>query len=182
MLKNKLIVAIALLICVVALGIGSTVAFLTRLVGPLDNTFIIGDIDMTLEETAGNQYQLIPGNTYKKDPTVTVKSGSVDCWIFVEITKTANPDAYLDYSVAESWFPLTGHSGVYYRSVSEITEDVSFEVLSGNMITVKETLTKEVMQGITVTPKLTFTAYAIQSLGLETAAAAYNEILFAKGD
>ena len=182
MLKNKLILASTMLICIIALGIGTTVAFLTHLAGPIDNTFIIGEIDMTLEETAGNKYQLIPGNTYKKDPTVTVKSGSVDCWIFVEITKTANPDAYLDYSVAEGWFPLTGHSGIYYRSVSDITEDVSFEVLSGNSITVKETLTKEVMQGITDTPRLTFTAYAIQSQGLETAAAAYNALLLAKGD
>ena len=177
MVKKKLILTALAIACVLTLGIGATVAFIATVAGPVENTFTIGDIELTLEETTGEKYQLIPGASISKNPKVTVGSGSEDCWLFVKITKEGNPDSYLEYSVAEGWMPLLGHKDVYYRTVSEIAEDKVFGILANDIITVKESLTKEQMKGIEEKPTLTFTAYAVQSHGIDSAAAAYNAIL-----
>ena len=150
--------------------------------GPIENTFVIGDIDIDLRETASGKYQLIPGKEYAKDPTVTVKGGSQDCWLFVRITKLYEPDSYLDYSLAEGWQVLDAYEGVYYRVISDVTEDISFPVLSDNKITVKDTLTKTEMYHIIHNPKLIFTAFAIQSLGIDSPEDAYHELLLAEED
>lgn len=180
MFKKKLIFSLLALIFVAAVGVGTTVAFITHIAGPIDNTFIIGEIDMTLRETAGAKYQLIPGNTYKKDPTVTVKSGSQDCFVFIKITKQNDTDRYISYMISDGWHPLTNYDGVYYRTVENITEDAVFPVLKDNLITVKDTVTKEEIQNITSSPKLIFTAYAIQSSGIDDAKTAYDAILSAE--
>lgn len=39
-----------------------------------------------LRTTQGNDYELVPGYTYTKDPTVTVRGGSLDAYIRVMIT------------------------------------------------------------------------------------------------
>ena len=177
MAGKKLIVTVLAIACVLTLGVGATLAFISAVAGPVENIFTIGDIELTLEETTGEKYQLIPGATLKKDPRVVLGSGSEDCWLFVKITKKGNPDLYLSYTVLDEWMPLFGYDGVYYRSVSDIAEDTVFGILKDDAVTVKDSITKEEMKGITENPTLTFTAYAVQSYGIDSAAAAYNAIL-----
>ena len=50
-------------------------------------------------------------------------------------------------------------------------------MLNGDAMTVKDTLTKDQMKTITEKPRLSFTAYAVQSYGIDSAAAAYGAIL-----
>ena len=122
--KKKLIALFSALVCVVALGVGTTVAYITSFAGSVRNTFTVGDIELTLGETTGATYQLIPGTSVKKDPRVTVGGGSEDCWLFIKLTKTQNPDRYLTYSISDGWIPLHGYADVYYRSVTNVDGDL----------------------------------------------------------
>ena len=75
---------------------------------------------------------------------------------------------------------MTGVSGVYYREVAATTVDTSFDVLTGNAVTVKDTVTKEMMDAIkkgdATAPTLTFKAYAIQKSGFDTVEAAWAKV------
>ena len=177
MAKKKLIALITVLVCVLSMSVGATVAYITSVAGPVKNTFTVGDIELTLGETTGATYQLIPGTTVKKDPRVTVVGGSEDCWLFIKLTKTENPDHYLTYSISDGWYSLHGFADVYYREVKNVDGDLSFQILRDDEITVKDTLTKEEIGKITSNPRIAFTAYAIQSYGIDDAATAYNAIL-----
>ena len=174
MVKKKLIFTLVAFAFVLAISVGGTLAYITSIAGPVQTTFTIGDITLKLEETTGSKYQLIPGSTIQKDPTVTVGKGSEDCYLFIEVTKTGNPDLYLSYSIADGWLPLYGHEGIYYRVLSDIKSDVVIPILTDNVMTVKDSLTKEAMNQITQNPKLTFRSFAVQSHSIDAPGAAYH--------
>ena len=113
MKKGKLIAAAAL---VLALGVvtGATIAYLTDTTGPVVNTFTVGDVGLSLDEAKvdkygvpvpdaprvqGNEYLLIPGQTYTKDPTTTVTADSVSSYVRmkVKVTDLAALEALLPY-------------------------------------------------------------------------------------
>ena len=93
--------ALAMLLCAALLvggTIAGTVAYLTAKTDPVTNTFTAGNVAITLDEAEivngvetgdrtdeGNSYHLIPGETYKKDPTVHVAANSENSWIFVKV-------------------------------------------------------------------------------------------------
>lgn len=111
MKKAKKIVA--LLLCAVLLvgaSIAGTVAYLTSQ-DQVVNTFTVGNVQIYLDEIdydksetnpeAGvtgrdkaNVYHLLPGHEYDKDPTVTVKANSEEC--FVRMIMTINKQNELD--------------------------------------------------------------------------------------
>lgn len=74
-----LLLALAL---VVGGVVGGTIAWLTAETGPVVNTFTVGDIEIKLEETAGQTYKVVPGATDKKDPKISVKEGSEPCYVY----------------------------------------------------------------------------------------------------
>ena len=108
---------VALLLCAVLLigaTIAGTVAYLTSTPNAVTNTFSVGQVNITLDESDvdeygvqktttvtgengqgvtkdadrvsnGIQYKLIPGHEYKKDPTVHVKNDSEACYVFVKV-------------------------------------------------------------------------------------------------
>ena len=102
-LKHKMLIA-----CLTLIAIASTIitfALLTFETGTLSNTFTVGQVALKLDETDvdengtpiegadrvnGNNYKLIPGKEYVKDPTMTVLSGSEASYVrlLVTITKT----------------------------------------------------------------------------------------------
>ena len=103
-MKKKTKKALALAICAVMLIAGTaltTLAYLTSQ-DSVTNTFTVGDIDIKLDETdvteygeleyeedgetlkarvKANEYKLVPGVTYVKDPTVYVQNGSEECYV-----------------------------------------------------------------------------------------------------
>lgn len=185
---KKFLKPIAILVCTVALVAGTvaaTLAYLKVETDPITNTFVAGDINITLEETKGASFKMIPGTDIEKDPTVTVKAGSEACWLFVKLDKSENFDTYLTYTIDEDvWTALPGVDGVYYRQVAAIAataDDISFSVLAGNVVTAKPEVTKTQYNNIGETPTLTVTAYAIQYAGFEVTGdahptAAWSEI------
>lgn len=177
------IIAVALVICV---SIGGVLAFLTKTTQTVTNTFTVGNIDLTLSETNvdggsadENSYKMVPGQPITKDPKVTVKANSEESYVFVKVTKSTNAkfDDYMTYDIADGWTALTGGTGVYYREVSATTADTDFQVIKGNTVTVKGTVTKDMMDSLSAEtyPTLTFKAAAVQKAGL-TVTQAWDEV------
>lgn len=101
-MKTKAKVLIAAL-CAVLLVVGSvmgTLAYLTDRQAVV-NTFTVGNVDITVDEAPvtpdgevipgedrveGNDYHLIPGQSYTKDPTMTVKAGSEESYVRMMVT------------------------------------------------------------------------------------------------
>ena len=179
-LSGKLVVAMLAVTLLIGCAIGGTVAWLTAKTDPVVNTFTYGDINITLAETTGANYKIIPGKELNKDPKVTVKKDSEACWLFVKVEEEGTFVAdKVTYSIADGWTKLTGVTGVdnvYYREVGAVTADTDFAVLKDNKVTVSDTLTKEDIKNITTNPTLTFTAYAVQKDGIDTAAAAWEKV------
>ncbi len=180
-----LILAVALLLTGV---VGGTVAWLIDTTDPVVNTFTYGDINIDLEETPTpddddnpdtNKYEMIPGEKITKDPKVTVNTDSKASWLFVKLVKSDNFDDFMEYEIAEGWTQLKDDQGndvpgVYYRAVDEVvSEDVVYEVIKNNEVSVKETVTKEMLNALdpegeaATYPTLTVTAYAVQRSGFE---------------
>lgn len=83
---KKSFALILALVLVVGCVVGGTVAWLTATSDTVTNTFSVGDINITLAETTGTSYRVVPGASQAKDPTVTVKSGSEKCYVYVKVT------------------------------------------------------------------------------------------------
>ena len=154
--------------------VGGTLAWLTDQTDEVKNTFTVGDINIGLAETT-TDYKMVPGNTIAKDPTVTVKANSEACWLFVQVTESANLDDFITYAIATGWTEL--EAGVYYREVPASAADQTFSVLAGDAVTVKSDVTRTMLETAkTDAPTLTFKAYAIQKDHFATADAAWAEV------
>lgn len=173
-----IIIAVAFLFVSVSSG---TIAWLMATTDPIVNTFTYGDINITLEETdtqvddddndRTNSYKMIPGEDILKDPLITVKKGSEDCFVFVELTEINDFGKYMEYKVLDGlngiWEPLINHPNVYYIEVDAedvLSNDLAFEVLENNKVIVKESVTKQQLNSLTkeTYPKLEIKAYAVQ--------------------
>lgn len=192
---------LALTVCAMVLITGSvlgTMAWLTAETDEVVNTFTYGNINIDLDEhvydpdqnalgeeltKSADNYLIIPGIDLPKDPFVTVKAGSEDCYLFVKVEKSEGfAEGKVTYAVDESWTKGDGTkipANVYYRQVSQSADDVSYNVLKDNKIFVSENLTKDEvkeMQQSQARPTLKFTAYAIQAEGIDSVETAWSQI------
>lgn len=163
-MKKKSLALVLALAMIVVCVVGGTLAWLTATTGSVTNTFTYGDINITLAETTGTSYKMIPGYTIAKDPKVTVLADSEKCYLFVKVAESDNFDTFMTYDMADGWKALAGVSGVYYREVETSTANQEFAVLKDNQVTVSGDVTKTMLNGLTeaTQPTLTFTAYACQ--------------------
>lgn len=167
-MKKKSIALVVALALVVVCIIGGTLAWLTAKTDPVMNTFTTSDISIELAESPNLDLQMIPGWTITKDPKVTVKAGSEDCYLFVKLEKSENFDTFMTYMMADDWNQGDGTSiplNVWYRTVYASTENQEFAIIAGNTVTVNSTVTKADMNGLKSAndyPTLTVTAYASQ--------------------
>ena len=176
--SKTLVLALAVML-IVGATIGGTVAWLTAQTPSVTNTFTVGDINITLNETKSD-FKMVPGNVIDKDPVVTVVDGSEDCYLFVKIEKSTTLDKYISYTVASGWTELDNVDGVYYRVVNATDGTKSFSVLANDQVTVNEGVTKADMEALkaenATQPTLPFTAYAVQKDNIDTAALAWEKI------
>lgn len=172
--RKRIVIAAVCAALVAMLAATGAIAWLTDQTQEVKNTFTVGNIDIELAETA-DDFKMVPGNDIAKDPVVTVKAGSEDCWLFVKIDESVNLAGFIAYEVADGWTALEGEDGVYYREVAAAEEDAAFSVLAGDTVHVLDTVTKEQMDALTqeTYPTLAFTAYAVQKANLADAAAAW---------
>lgn len=188
---RRMLFTLALVLVVAVASVGGTIAWLKVSTTPVVNTFTVGDINIDLTETTGNNYKIIPGVDIAKDPKVTVKANSEACWLFVKVEESNNwPDVMetisdeasgtervrkVNYALATGWLGVPGTNNVFYREVSATTTDTDFAVLQGNKVTVRSSLTKDEANAISGMPTLTFTAYAIQKDGFKNVSDAWDE-------
>ena len=93
--KSKALLLTLCAVLLVAASVLGTMAYLTS-TDTVTNTFTIGKVEIKLDETdvtnpngprvKANSYKLMPGTTYTKDPTVTVKAGSEDSYVRMKVT------------------------------------------------------------------------------------------------
>ena len=98
--KSKALLLTLCAALLVAASVLGTMAYLTD-TDTVTNTFTVGKVDIKLDEAkvntdgtpiegaarvTGNEYHLLPGHTYTKDPTVTVLAGSESSYIKMTVT------------------------------------------------------------------------------------------------
>lgn len=134
------------LVCVSVMG---TLAYLTD-EEVVTNTFTVGDIDITLDESKvgtdgviigddrvdGNTYHLIPGKEYVKDPIVHVTEGSENCYVFVKVENGLEDIIDDNYELKDQmekngWYLVDGKTNIYqYNLVVSGSDDLEvFEKL-----------------------------------------------------
>lgn len=189
---RRALLSISLMLVIMLVAVSGTVAWLTDSTDEITNVFTTSNINITLTEnqdedsaTEGYQFQMVPGKTIAKDPTVGVTAGSEACWLFVEVVEIAphtTNDVDTDYDFTDfvsyeieigddAWTKGDGKdipANVYYRKVDATTAaaGVEYSVLKGDKVQVKDTVDKDMMDAISgdgdSLPELKFTAYASQ--------------------
>lgn len=187
-MKLKKILALAccavLLVCI---SVGATLAYLTD-DDAVTNTFTVGKVEITLDEadvddsTEGedrdqaNEYKLIPGGEYEKDPTVHVAAGSEEAWLFVKVVNgIADVEAEGETTIeaqmiANGWTAVEGADGYYsYKETVSAGEDiVVFSTFS---------IAEDVKQAaLEACENIEITAYAIQAADLDTVEEAWTAL------
>ena len=130
--KIALLMAMVMLFAVTTAG---TLAWLQADTDPVVNTFTVGDINITLDETnfegegrdAANTYKMIPGQKYVKDPIVHVQPGSEPCWVFVKVVEEHNDlngGKVIQYTINDSsWALVDADENIYvYGTATAPTE------------------------------------------------------------
>ena len=183
--------ALALALCAVLLVVTTvfvTMAFLTSK-DTVTNTFTVGKVTITLDEADvnndgtyvsnkdarvdANEYKLIPGHTYIKDPTIHVADDSEECWLFVKVENgLANAEAEGATSIAsqmaaKGWTKVDGTDVYAYATKQVAGADVvvfdTFKIAGTTNVSQYEDA------------EIVVTAYAIQADGFATAAAAWAD-------
>lgn len=104
-MKKKLLALILSVAVVASIAAAGTLAYLTAQTDDVVNTFTVGDIDLTLTETTGTEYKILPGATVEKDPTVTVLADSENCWVYVLVVNELNDtvEGASTLNITDSW-------------------------------------------------------------------------------
>lgn len=179
-----------LLLCVVVIGsltVAGTVAYFTDTDADT-NVFTVGEVGLTLDEapvdengrkTEGdrvqkNEYQLVPGFSYDKDPTVHMDADSSNAWIFVkvvnEIAAIEGTPTVASQMEAKGWTLVPGETDIYaYKDIVSANDDiVVFETFCIDGTNV-DAAKLDTYKGKTIT----VTGYAVQADGFDTSAAAW---------
>ncbi len=209
MKKKIIIISCALLFFVLTLS--GTLAFLTDS-DETGNTITIGNVEITLDETAvdeygvpipnaerrtNNVYNVIAGNEYTKDPTVTLDAGSENS--YTRMTVTLSHYTELKEVFGETFKPedyVLGHDNTkwvlnnskenndntityeyrYYKVVNGYEEQTAKDNILEPLfekIKVPETMTKEDLLKLEDF-NIKIVAHAIQSDGFENATEAWD--------
>ncbi len=161
--KNVLVSSLAVLTAAVMLLGGGTYAYLQGETEDVVNTFNTNEVLVELDETTGSEYEIVPGMSSEKDPTVTVNA-TVPAYVYVEVTDAT--DGLVTYELADGWTALDGVENVYYREVEASDAEQTFAVLKDNTVSYDAALANSDMLNEDGTLKdgltLTFKASAVQ--------------------
>lgn len=206
--RSKALLLTLCAVLLVAATIFGTMAYLTS-TDTVTNTFTVGKVNIKLDEAKANpdgtlvegaervkanEYKLLPGHTYNKDPMVTVLSGSESSYVKMTVTfsKANELDAIFAPDGADMLKTFNGYDAAnwiakgntkdatantrtyefwYKEAVAAPTADVALDALFDS-ITVPGEITNEQLATIE-RMTITVNAYAIQADGFADAAAAW---------
>lgn len=191
--KRKALLLSLSALLLVAVSVMGTIAYLTATSEEVKNTFTVGSVDLTLDESKvdeygekvegservlTNKYKLIPGRMYTKDPVVHVTLGSEPSFVFIKlVNELAAIEANTTISsqlTANGWTLVEGSSGVYQYSGSVDAREALVDLKIFETFTVASSVNAETL-GSYNTAEINIKAYAIQAEGL-TAAEAYTAL------
>lgn len=120
--KRKIVVTCLAIVLAVSLAVGGTITCLTGSSGEVKNEFTKNKNGVELDETTGNEYNIVPGTSQNKDPTITA-TYTLDSYVFVEVTDAT--EDLVTWYIANGWTLLstTNTTYVYYQLLE--TEDAS---------------------------------------------------------
>ena len=138
MKAKKIMVTVLAAAALVTGSVFGTMAYLTSN-DSVTNTFTVGKVVMSMDEADvdeygkvivddneepvarvhDNEYRLIPGHTYVKDPTIYIEADSEDCWVFAKVENqiaAIEADTKVAAQIeALEWKELGEGTGVYYK-------------------------------------------------------------------
>lgn len=218
---RKILAVICMMALVVCISVGATIAYLTSQ-DTVTNTFTVGKVGIELWETKvdtegkpvegadpvkANEYHLLPGQTYVKDPTVTVKAESDEAYIrmMVEVKNLNklmaafpqekyptyyNGDLFLLQMLVTGWdntvweyktfHPETNtYEFRHHETVTNAgTTDITLDPLFTNIVIPGSVTNTELAELETV--EINVTAHAMQAAGFATADLAWEQFVPAK--
>ena len=194
---RKVLILALCAVLLVSISVMGTMAYLTSQAS-VNNTFTVGKVAITLDEadvkTDGtyettkdarvdkNEYHLLPGHEYIKDPTIHVGSDSEDCWLFVKVENSIaaiedSSNTIAAQMAAKGWAPIAEGSNVYCRETANKAGDnvVVFENFKiAGTADVSGYASKDA-EGKDTGKAIVVTAYAVQADGFKTAAQAWKD-------
>ena len=202
---------LTLVLCAILLVTGTVMGTLAYLTDRQEvvNTFTVGDVDIKVDETdvtpdgepvdgadrvEGNEYHLVPGQSYVKDPTMTVVKGSEESYVRMMVTINCIselraifgqgflPHDFIEGKDSNIWvYENTVENGDntvtyefrYYKTVDafEATEDIVLEPLF-TKFTIPGEMTGEELATI-ADLEIRVEGHAIQVLSFDNADAAW---------
>ena len=198
--RNKALVLTLCAVLLVVATVMGTMAYLTS-TDSVTNTFTVGKVAITLDEAKvnpngtliykedgttpvarvkENEYKLIPGHSYTKDPTVHVAADSEDSYIFVKVEngiapfEVAGDKAIANQIEKNQWNNLKGVTGVYYKEYTSANAQKDLVVFENFEIADTAGSTDAWNNVNPQNTKVTVTAYAVQKDGFADANAAWT--------
>jgi predicted ribosomally synthesized peptide with SipW-like signal peptide len=165
--------------------IAGTIAYLTS-TATIQNTFTSGKISIKMDETdvdiygvatgaadrvTNNEYKLLPGKTYIKDPIIHVEAKSEKCLLYVKVENGLEEIISVTSQLsANKWINLSGNVWYYESEVDASTGAKDINVFESFTID-KNIQDLSAYEGKTIT----VTAYAIQADGVVTQASDFAD-------
>lgn len=197
-MKKKLLIISSAVLCAILLIVGSvagTIAWLTS-TDEVTNTFTVGKVEITLDEAPvdeygnvvdgdrrdTNEYKLVPGRSYTKDPLITVASGSEASYLFVKIENGIS-DIEGETTIAtqmanNGWTVYVGASSentaVYYKLVDAVASNAADGAKYATFGSF--TIATDANVANYSNAKIVVTAYAVQQAGIADYVAAWDAV------
>lgn len=203
MKNKKLVTTLGAVALLGAIGVGSTLAYLTDTTGTVTNTFTVGNVTFDDDNEVGsglresdvirdkdgnyvdndgdntwtvitNDYtSLVAGETVYKDPTVVMGSDSEVAWVFAQITNT-NDAAFANIAWSEDWVKVDSLST---DAAVVYAKKTTIAASESSTIFTSVTISKDIT-GETVIPQIEVKAFAIQAAGFDSYTDALDQVKF----
>lgn len=215
---RRILMLLGCAVLLVCLSVGATLAYLTSQTDPVVNTFTVGNVQITLDErdvdvygvpvpsasperVTANEYKLMPGHKYMKDPKIHVAAGSEACYLFVKVVngiagleapdvEGETPTSIKSQMDQNGWVELDGISNVYYynfniHSTNGVAGVVDARTEAKHVPVFEQIILRtdandyfnqypvDESKGV-LEANITVQAYAVQADGFDTAADAYD--------
>lgn len=193
--RNRRALLLAGILLLLLTAVGVTYALITAQSATARNVFVMGNIRLTLTEEftdadgnedysaggLGGEAMFVEGSSFIKKPTVTVESGSLDCYLRLKVTIEKELSGFLSGApdAAENWTRTEGSpdsdgNHVYYYTYGAVAGS-GFEASPFSSVYFKDDFGGDVYEG---NGSFDIVAQAVQSVEGASAEEAFGGVSF----